>query len=279
MTTEADPGERATRDRELSPSTTARDAAGTLAAYRALSDSARATLAHRADVAYGPHPAERLHHFPPRRPGAPLLVFVHGGHWQESSKEDACFAAPALLAAGAGFTALGYGLAPARRLPEMAASVRRGLAFVREHAAELGGRSDAVYGAGSSAGAHLVALAATGPKGVPLAGLVLLSGLYDLDPVVGSYVDEALELTPAEARALSPLHAGPPYAERVLLARGEHETAEYARQQRGYAEALRTAGRPVAELVAADRDHFDLPLDLGDPSTALGRAVLNQIGV
>ncbi|MGY1456688.1 alpha/beta hydrolase [Streptomyces sp. SS8] len=271
-------------DKELSPSSRARDARGTLAEYCARSLAALRTLEHRADVTYGPDPAERLHHFPPRRPGAPLLVFVHGGHWQESGKEEACFAAPALLEAGAGYIALGYGLAPRRRLWEMSTSVRRGLAWVRENAAALGGRGDAVYAAGSSAGAHLAAMAAGGPGGVPLAGLVLLSGLYDLRPVVGSYVNDALGLSPAAAREQSPLFRSPPRAERVLLARGRYETDEYARQQERFSAALRGRGRAaggpaVEDLVVEDRDHFDLPLDLGDPATVLGRAVLDHLGL
>ncbi|MBW1600584.1 alpha/beta hydrolase [Streptomyces sp. JJ66] len=264
-------------DAELSPSTRARDARGTLARYRTRSLAALRELRHRANVPYGPHPAERLHHFPPHQPGAPLVVFVHGGHWQESSKDDACFAAPALLAAGAGYVALGYGLAPARRLPEMTASVYRGLRWVRENAARLGGRADAVYAAGSSAGAHLVAMATADRDGVPLAGTVLLSGLYDLLPVVDSYVNDALGLDAATARQLSPLYRRAPRAGHVLLARGQHETDEYARQQDRFASALLARGHPARVLVAEDRDHFDLPLDLGDPATVLGRTVLDLL--
>jgi arylformamidase len=260
--------DRATLDRELSPSSVARNAQATLREYAARSRAALRDLDHHADVRYGPHPAERLHHFPPRRPGAPLLVFVHGGHWQESSKEDACFPAPGLLAAGFGYCALGYGLAPARRLPELSASVRRGLAWVRANATALGGRPDAVFAAGSSAGAHLVAMAAD----VPLAGRFLLSGLYDLAPVVDSYVNDALGLTPQRAREQSPLLRPPP-AGPVLLAVGEHETDEYVRQQHRFAAALRSAGTPVTDLVVAGRDHFDLVFDLSDPTTVLGAAV------
>nr|WP_237542434.1 alpha/beta hydrolase [Streptomyces sp. SID4919] len=270
-----------------------------------------------------------------------MVVFVHGGHWQESSKEDACFAAPALVGAGAGYVALGYGLAPERRPAELSASVRRGLAWVRGHAVELGGRPDTVFAAGSSAGAHLVAMAAGGPDGLPLAGLFLLSGLYDLEPVVGSYVNDALGLTAGQAREQSPLFRAPPRGGRVLLARGEHETDEYARQQDAFAAMLRGAvggagghdgressgfgpggaggrngressmagaggtggregrrsapdgspnagpatdgramgGLAVDDLVVRGRDHFDLPFDLGDPTTVLGRAVLDRLGL
>jgi acetyl esterase/lipase len=55
-----------------------------------------------------------------------MQVYVHGGHWQESCKEDCSFAAPAfVVGAGVAFVALGYGLAPQRTLASMVASARR----------------------------------------------------------------------------------------------------------------------------------------------------------
>ncbi|RAY12594.1 alpha/beta hydrolase [Actinomadura craniellae] len=266
-------------DREYSPSRLARDAAGTLARYRDESAAARRRLDCELDVPYGPSPDERLHWFPPLLPGAPLLVFVHGGHWQESSKEDACFPAPGLIAAGAGYVALGYGLAPRRGLPEMAASVRRGLRWVRAHARDLGSRPDRVHAAGSSAGAHLVALAVTGPEPAEVAGACLLSGVYDLEPVRHSYVNDALGLDARAAADHSPLRRLPLRVPDVLVARGRHETREYARQHALLLGALRATGQRATGLVAADRDHFDLPLDLGRPRTPLGRAVLGRLGL
>ncbi|SEG83626.1 arylformamidase [Thermomonospora echinospora] len=273
-------------DREYSPSLCARDAAATLARYAADSAEARRGLDCRPDIPYGPSPDERLHLFPPPRPDAPLLVFVHGGHWQESSKEDACFAAPAMVEAGAGYVALGYGLAPRRRLGEMVASVRRGLHWVREHAAEFGGCADAVHVAGSSAGAHLAAMAiaevrvlADPRPPAEVAGAYLLSGVYDLEPIRRCYVNDALGLDDGAAADLSPVRWLPLRAGEVLVARGEAETRAYARQHALMVMALRAAGQRAADLVAPGRDHFELPLDLGVPGTPLGREVLRRMGL
>jgi arylformamidase len=285
--------DRAELDRQYSPSSRAPDFARILDRYRTESAAARAHLANELDVPYGPGPAERLDFFPaapdrtdrPRR--APLHVFVHGGHWQELSKDDSCFAAPALVAAGAGFVALGYGLAPEHRLETMVDSVRRGLCWLREHARELGTGPDLLFASGSSAGAHLVAMAlATTPTGEPapagepgtVAGACLLSGVYDLEPVRHSYVNEAVGLTRATAFANSPLHHLPLHTADVIVARGAAETDEYARQHATFARALQAPGGGThRDLVVAGRNHFDLPLDLGRRGTVLGDAVLRQM--
>jgi arylformamidase len=268
--------DRAELDRQYSPSSLVPHFKTILDRYRSASAAARERLACRPDVRYGPDPAEVLDFFPATRPDAPLHVFVHGGHWQELSKDESSFAAPAFVEAGAAFVALGYGLAPGRDLPAMVASVRRGLVWLREHAQELGSRPDRVYASGSSAGAHLVAMALTGIPGV--AGACLLSGVYDLEPVRLSYVNDAVRLTEATASANSPLYHLPMHTSDVIVARGAGETDEYARQHATFVGALDGApGGTVVDLVVAGRNHFDLPLDLGRGDTVLGRAVLDQM--
>ncbi|MEU8901783.1 alpha/beta hydrolase [Nocardia sp. NPDC048505] len=270
---------RADLDREYSPSSMAPQYISILRRYRDRSDAARRQLKHFPDVSYGASPSETLHFFPPASPGAPLHVFVHGGHWQESSKEDSCFAAPGLVQAGAGFVALGYGLAPDRTLEDMVGSVRRGLRWLIDNSTALGTRRDRIYASGSSAGAHLVAMAlAHNVDDAPhLAGAILLSGVYDLIPVQRSYVNGVVGMTPHSARVNSPVDRLPLRARRIAVARGAVETAEYARQHEVFVRALRRAGQSCTDLVLAGRNHFDLPLDLGDPTTPVGRAVLDQM--
>lgn len=74
------------------------------------SETAGPQQALRSDVR-GSRP-DRRELFPAAREGAPLLVFVHGGYWQELSKNEAAFAAHHVVSAGVSFAALGYGLAP-----------------------------------------------------------------------------------------------------------------------------------------------------------------------
>lgn len=264
-------------DAAFSPSRLVPDVDDILAEYRRRSRRAQ----HSADPAtysYGDHPQELLDYFPPPVAGAPVHVFVHGGHWQELSKQESSFAALDFLRQGCGFAAVGYGLAPARRLDEMVDAVWRALCWLRDHAEELGSRPQAVHASGSSAGAHLLAMAlcldARRPADRPdIASSCLISGTYDLEPIRDSYVNDALGLDAAQARELSPLHSLPCRTPEIVLARGEVETAEYVRQHDGFRQAARKAGNNVRELVVAGANHFDVVFGLGDPEHPLGRVV------
>lgn len=237
-----------------------------LRAYAERSARARESLSWR-EVRYGPDEAERLHLFPGPRADAPLLVFVHGGYWQQLTEVESSFAAPDALAAGCGFAALGYGLAPRHRLAEIAAMAARGLTWLRN---AVPGR---VVLVGHSAGAHLVAQALVADPGLADAA-VLLSGLYELAPLRHTTVGANTRMSEHEVATLSPargLHAGLPP---LLLARGANEPVGFTDQQDALVAVARRAGVPVSGLVVPGRNHFDLPLGLADAADPLGAAVL-----
>ncbi|MFD7553887.1 MULTISPECIES: alpha/beta hydrolase [unclassified Streptomyces] len=277
-------------DLDYSPSSLVPDMDAHLARYAADSARAREDLRVHRNVPCGALPEQRLDLFPAAEPGAPLMVFVHGGYWQELSTSEAAFAAADFVAAGVSFAALGYGLAPRygmRAITAMAAdSVRR----ICAGRAGLPGAPSAVHLSGHSAGAHLVASALLDAAGWRAAGLdpvaevasaTLISGVYDLEPLSHTYVNDALGMDVAEAREVSPLHrlpAGAGGLPPLVMARGVRETGAFARQQEVFADAARAGGAAdVTELVVAGRHHFDLPFDLGDPATELGAAVARRV--
>jgi arylformamidase len=272
----------ATLDREYSPSSCVPDLKPYLAGYAARSAGARARHAVRR-LRYGPGAADTVDVFP--APGAasaaPLHVFVHGGNWQALTVDDSSFAAPGFLARGVAFAAVGYELAPGATLDEIVAAVRRCLRWLRDHAGELGADPARLQVSGHSAGAHLVAaaLAADEELAGAVAGVVLLSGMYDLEPVRRSYVNDALRLDADAARRTSPLLCLPSRLPPVVLARGGNETRGYAMQHDAMLAALRgRAGvADVVDVVDPRRNHFDLPYDLPDAATPLGSAVLAQL--
>lgn len=257
-------------ERAYMPSSMVASLADEVRAYVDGSAAARAALPFQTH-AYGDHPDERIDVVPARDPGAPLHVYIHGGYWQELTKDDSSFMAPALAAQGIAFATVDYTLAPTATLADIVDQCVRAVAWCREHAADLNADPDRVVVAGSSAGAHLAAMVLTRLGG--LAGAVLLSGVYDLAPIRHTSVDAALALTDDDVRALSPIDLAPLAPTPLVVAVGEIETSEFHRQSVALADAWSARGCPVDELLVAGRHHFDLPNDLGDLATPLGQAV------
>lgn len=265
-------------DREYSPSSRVTDLDVHLTRYATDSARARADLPVHLDVSCGPLPEQRLDLFPAPDPHAPLFVFVHGGYWQELSKSEAAFAARDFLAAGISFAALGYGLAPRHRLRAITAAVGDSLRRICTGRAQLPIAPRAVHLGGHSAGAHLVASTLLDADALRLSGTItsatLISGVYDLEPLRHTYVNDALGMDADEARDLSPLHRMPAWLPRLVVALGEDETDAFTAQHHRFVGAAREGGTEVTDLVVPGRHHFDLPFDLADPDTVLGAAVL-----
>jgi arylformamidase len=266
-------------DREYSPSSKVRGGIGPfIDAYRARSLHALATVPVRRDLAYGTGADETLDLFP-AAPGpdgrpAPLVVFLHGGYWQELSKLDSSFAAPDLVPAGIALAGVDYTLAPRASLEMIVDQATRAVGWLHANADALGVDPGRIVVSGHSAGAHLSAMAALRLAPGTIAGVVLIGGVFDLEPIAETPINDALGLDAAEARRLSVtphVRAGLPPAAVIW---GIDETDEFRRQNRELVDAWRRAGNQVLGVEVPGRHHFDLPLELGDPGTTLGRATI-----
>ena len=277
-------------DREYSPSSLVEDLDTYLREYRERSSaSINAATAERLcdlDVRYGSGPAETLDMFRPRSTEpAPLQVYIHGGFWQLLGKEDSSFAAPVFQRSGAAFAAINYTLAPQQSLTGIVTENRRALAFLFENAERWNIDRERVYLSGSSAGAHLVMMMlltdwqAWGLPAQFIKGVCAVSGVYDLDPVRLSYVNDAVGMSVAEARANSPMHHPLRNECPIVMAYGANETSEFKRQTDDYRRCLADGGTEVTFREVPNRNHFDVILDLGDAATWLGRAALEQMGL
>ncbi|MFZ9628786.1 MAG: alpha/beta hydrolase [Ilumatobacteraceae bacterium] len=262
-------------EREYSPSSrVGGSSAPFVADYEARSAIASATLGRRLEVLGGGHRVVAA------AAGAPLLVFVHGGYWQALSAAASTYLAPGALALGWSYAALEYTLAPEADVGTMVDECRGGLAEVVARVRRLVGDVGPVVVAGHSAGAHLAALMAVAAEPpVAVRRVVLVSGVFDLRPLVATTVNDTLGLDAPGAGSLSPmlLPVVPPCpdgATEVVVTWGDDDTEAFAAQSRAYADVLRAAGSPVVELECAGRHHFDIVDDLVDPHTALGAAVV-----
>ena len=258
------------RQREYSPSSVVGDIGPLLAEYRTRSD---AVASGGEEVRYGPAAEQVVVLFRAEDPAAPLHVFFHGGYWQELSVADSLFAAGGFAAHGIAFAAVGYELAPAATLDAIVAGCRTALTHLLRRS---GLRAARITVSGSSAGAQLAAMVALAPWAdrPSIDAAVLVSGVFELEPLIGTAINDELGLARESARRASPLLLAPPARPATLVCVGEHETAEFKGQSSDYAAALRAHGVPVDELVIAGRNHFDVILDLATPGTELGDRTL-----
>lgn len=260
-----------------------------IAAYKTRSQAAYAECQTRGATwstqAYGQQATQRFHlcmppaHGAAPRPPVGLLVFIHGGYWQELSAQDSLFAASACIERGLAFAALDYTLAPQASVAEIVAECRSALVCLFQQARALGIDVQRIVVAGSSAGAHLAAMVAM-PGALPdgaggsfaVRATVLVSGIYALEPLVGTSINVALGLSPKTARLASPiLHAMAGFPN-TLICWGEVETQEFKRQSRVFAQALGTAGARCETFEVPQRNHFDVILDWANPTTRLASA-------
>lgn len=250
------------------------------------SAAARDALAGTLDIAYGAEPGERLDLFAPAAPGAPVLVYVHGGYWRALDKRDASFVAPPFVAAGALVVVTNYALCPAVSIEEIVRQQRAALAWTWRHAAEHGGDPGRIVVAGHSAGGHLAAMMlATDWRSIAsdlpadlVKGALSLSGVFELEPLRHApFLAPDIHLDAAAAARLSP--AGLPAPTRPLVALvGGDESEEFLRQNALIRSAWGAEAVPVCEAVPG-RHHMSVLGELADPASRTHRLALEMLGL
>lgn len=209
-----------------------------------------------------------------RMANRPLLIYIHGGYWQRLSAADSLFNASDAVVENVSLHAVEYTLAPAASLPQIVAECIADVSSTIETLSPT-----RVVLAGCSAGAHLVAMCMREDHiAARVDAAVMLSGIYDLRPLVVTPTNDPLHLNRESSADLSP-QLLPPAARtgRALLAVGRHESGEFIRQNAEYASLLSSQGSRVDVMVVEGRDHFSLPYDLLRRGTVVGDWVLEEL--
>jgi arylformamidase len=226
------------------------------------------------DLRYGSAERERVDFFSAAQPNAPTLAFIHGGYWQMNAKENFSFLADGPLSLGINFALIGYTLAPEARLDRIVAEVRSAVQFLAAHLQGFGADPARLYVSGWSAGGHLTAM--TMPLRVVRGGLAI-SGIFDLEPIRLSYLNEKLGLDRAESERNSPLLHMPPMAGELTIAYGTGELPELCRQSVDYAQAWVERGLAGSLLPIGGANHFTALETLAHPDGALAQAVVDLV--
>jgi len=252
-------------------------------------DSAKVRAAAKGelDVAYGSDPDQLLDIYPAPGDGpSPVVVFFHGGRWSRGDKTNNIESLQTYNAAGAHFVSVGFTLIPNIDMDGLVGQCRDAIAWVWRNAKSFGGDPDRIFVVGKSSGGHLggtlVVTDWEAERGVPsdiIKGALLVSGMYDLEPVWLSFRNGFLKLDEESAMRNSALHHIPEHGCPLVIGYGSLETDEFQRQSKTFAAAWSERGYSCQLVEMAGKHHFSIDADLNDPDGDLIRPFLKNINV
>ncbi|HTI87002.1 MAG TPA: alpha/beta hydrolase [Alphaproteobacteria bacterium] len=254
---------------------------------RKIAESARvrAKLDSILNVAYGPSPHETLDVFKCNRPGAPTLVFLHGGAWKGGHKDEVSFIAEPYVDGGANVVTVNFALVPDVRLDEQVRQAAASIAWTYKNARDFGGDPERVFVTGHSSGGHLTGMMMVTDWtkfGVPanaLKGGAPFSGMFDLEPVQLSWRNSYLKMNREEALALSSIRRIPDRPMPLVIGYGSGELDEFRRQSREFAAAWRARGYPCTEMELPGYNHFEVQQQMANPAGVIVPAVRRMMGL
>ena len=230
---------------------------------------------HRArlDIRYGPDPRESFDLFLPEETPKGTLVFLHGGYWLRFDKSYWSHYAKGVLANGWAVAIPSYPLAPQLTIAQITDSIARLICHIAET------EDGAIALAGHSAGGHLVtrmACAGVLPESVAehIIRVVSISGVYHLNPLLNTKLNDTLQLTQSEAMTESPVHLQPVSTIPLTFWVGDQERPEFLRQTRMIAERWTVIDAQVHSVYESDKHHFNIINSLQDKHGNLTREIL-----
>jgi arylformamidase len=234
--------------------------------------------------AYGESALEAFDFYACGAAGAPIVVFIHGGAWRNGKAENFAHLADTFTNAGAHLAVLDFTNIDdaGGRLESMVEQVRRGTAFIAKKARNLGG-DGRIFVCGHSSGSHLSSCVVTtdwAEYGLPqnvISGAILMSGMYELEPVRRSKRSTYVRFTDETVEKLSAMRRIDRILCPVIVTYGTCESPEFQRQGREFAQALRNEGKQVNFFAVVGANHFEMMEQLHNPYGFVARAALAML--
>ena len=246
----------------------------------AMTDETRRLVRHHLDLSYGKNPKQRLdvYEATPRRDGAPVFIFLHGGGFREGDRRQYGYVAGPLAPNGVVTVVASYRLLP-DHYPAQAHDTEAIVAWVHANIRRFGGAPGRIYIGGHSAGAIMSTLAAlkrdwAAPRRLPadvIKGVVAVSGPYDLRQATGFVADYLPD--PATRAGASPLLHVAAGAPPMIVAFGTLESP-YVKSSPEFVDALVRVGADARLIPLAGMQHDATALSLGQADGAVVRAML-----
>jgi arylformamidase len=247
------------------------------------SEEARARYEGVYDLRYGPGPLETADFFYSGKPNQPVMVFFHGGYWRARDKKDYTFVVSGVLPLGCSVVVMNYDLCPAVTVAQIVDQTRRGLEWVAQQAAGWNVDGSKILVSGHSAGAHIIAatLAQTGAgfqlKQHGIKKAYLISGVFDVEPVLQISVNEEVHLQPADVQLLSPVRH--PFAPDIHyeVVVGGAEPRDWIGESAKMAAHLRSMGCEVGLHELAGLNHYTVLHEMDSPAGYISKLIARDL--
>ena len=211
-----------------------------------------------------------------------VVLFVHSGYWQVGSRKIYSFVSKSWTKAGCVVAVVGYNLAPEASLNQMVSEIKSAVKYINTRFP-----NSKLFLCGHSAGAHLCAMMMVSDWSKDpsvqqaIHGMFLLSGVFDLVPIVNTYVNDALKLTEESAAQISPqqilIKMLPTIACPILVVIEEHGSPEFHRQAKEFVEILKIHYVQCSLLELPGVDHFSMIENMVNSDDLLCQEILKVV--
>ena len=182
------------------------------------------------NVPYGNSDRERIDFFYPNTENRNelLIVYIHGGFWYEGKKENYAMVSKPFLQNGHSVAIIGYDLCPSISIYEISKQIEKALHIIKSRFPQ-----SPLCLIGHSAGAYLASSLVCKDK-ITIKYLVLLSGVYDLTPLMKTKMNKVLQITCETADKLNLFHwCDNLSAESILFCVGAKESPRIPKTNKG----------------------------------------------
>lgn len=264
-------------EREYLPSLGIGNARQIFDGWKQRAAATRAKLKFKPDIRYGRHPREVMDFYTAAGAARGCLVFIHGGYWVEFSKIETSWVAKGFVDQGLSVALINYPLCPEVTIGDIRVSCAKAFAHLYKTVLSEAERK-AIVVSGHSAGGHLAAAhlmedwARQGLPENPITGVMSLSGVFDVTPLIKTSLNEGLRLTPASAKPLDLITTPLRCTAKAVLAVGQKESQEFHRQSADLAKSWAALSPNLIDI--ENTNHFTIVDSLAAPG-----AVLNRLAV
>jgi arylformamidase len=245
-------------EREYTPASRVENIQVYLDEYARAGQASRQKISH-AKLQYGTHDDAWLW-LAENETSQKLIVFVHGGFWRRLSADDGTFLTPGWHDLGFNVASINYSLCPNESLSTLVSQTSQAIDFLLKRY-----MPNEITLVGHSAGAQLVAMKLCNPNSPKFGGAIMVSGVFDLAPILNTSVNEAVKLSAEAAHALSPINfVADAQDTPIAVIWGENETDEFKRQSTDFVTAWTSVKNhsKAKQNEFEARNHFDILYEL-----------------